>query len=390
VPNVAGAVLTERDKALLCYVGVSRYASAEQIHRLFFDGRSKKQTYRRLAKLCTPGGRPGEAAHLRRLEFRRREGTGVPVWALTSYGWAVAEPLVPWLRPLAAVDIGARFLEHTLLLNDVLMGLVLVLRPAATAPLAVLPFRWLSEDEGALQFQRYQLHTHQRTSAVLRPDAILEIPRRQRRLFIEAETGSQSITTANPGQTGAIVSKLRRYADFFSGMAGPGRGDTWYTRAFPDDFVPRLLFLVHSLDRRERVRRAIGEQLRERQPDAYQVLVYTFAEAAGVLAPYITHDQLGAEAGTAARFVALDRRKVTQLVDGYNELANALDATRDAVRKHNATPGARQLPLPAIRMEAVRFLRDFIQREVNANEQRQSGGQAGAPGRQGQVGSHGA
>ncbi len=47
-----GAILTERDRALLSYVGIARYASAEQLHRLFFDGRSKKQTYRRLAKLC--------------------------------------------------------------------------------------------------------------------------------------------------------------------------------------------------------------------------------------------------------------------------------------------------------------------------------------------------
>jgi hypothetical protein len=78
-----GAILTERDRALLSYVGIARYASAEQLHGLFFEGRSKKQTYRRLAKLCEPGSRPGEGACLRRLEYRRREGTGVPVWALT-------------------------------------------------------------------------------------------------------------------------------------------------------------------------------------------------------------------------------------------------------------------------------------------------------------------
>ncbi|HET9596477.1 MAG TPA: hypothetical protein VFP65_12885 [Anaeromyxobacteraceae bacterium] len=58
----SGAVLTERDLALLSYVGIARYASAEQLHALFFDGRSKKQTYRRLAKLCEPGNRPGSGA----------------------------------------------------------------------------------------------------------------------------------------------------------------------------------------------------------------------------------------------------------------------------------------------------------------------------------------
>jgi hypothetical protein len=43
MPNPKGAVLTERDRALLAYVGIARYASAEQVHRLFFDGSSRKQ-----------------------------------------------------------------------------------------------------------------------------------------------------------------------------------------------------------------------------------------------------------------------------------------------------------------------------------------------------------
>jgi hypothetical protein len=91
MPNPKGAVLTGRDRALLAYVAVARYASADQVHRLFFDGSSKKQTYRRLAKLCQPGARPGEGACLRRLEYRRSDGTGVPVWALAPHGRAVAE-----------------------------------------------------------------------------------------------------------------------------------------------------------------------------------------------------------------------------------------------------------------------------------------------------------
>ncbi len=373
MPNTKGVVLTERDRVLLSYVGIARYASAEQIHKLLFDGCSKKQTYRRLAKLCTPGGHPGEGAHLRRLEFRRRDGTGVPVWALTTYGRGVIEPLVSWLRPPAATDIGARFLEHTLLLNDMLLGLVLALRPGATAPLATLPFRWLSEDDGALEFQSFLMRTHERARAVLKPDAILEVPGRQRRLFIEAETGTQSIATANPGQTGAVLSKLRRYEQFFGGFAGLDRQDTWYTRAFPDGFAPRLVFLVHSMDRRERVRRALAGELNRRQPDSYQVLVYTFAEAAGVLGPYITQGRLGPDSRTEARFLTVDQRRASQLVDGYNELANALEATREALRKHNATPGASQLPLPRVRIDTVRVLRDFIQNEVRGDPRRAAG-----------------
>jgi hypothetical protein len=99
MPNPKGAILTDRDRALLAYMAVARYASAEQVHRLFFDGSSKKQTYRRLAKLCHPGARPGEGACLRRLQYRRVDGAPVPVWALAPYGRSIAEHEVPgWAR----------------------------------------------------------------------------------------------------------------------------------------------------------------------------------------------------------------------------------------------------------------------------------------------------
>jgi hypothetical protein len=217
VPNPKGAVLTQRDRALLAYLAVARYASAEQVHRLFFDGSSKKQTYRRLAKLGEPGARPGEGACLRRLEYRRRvDGAAVPVWSLAPHGRAIAERDVPWLRPPAASDIGARFLEHTLVLNDVLAGLVAALRRSPTAPLADLPFRWLSEDDDALSFESIDRRTMSRVRSVLKPDAVVAIPERRRRLFVEAETGTQSIATANPDRTGAALSKLGRYQTFFT------------------------------------------------------------------------------------------------------------------------------------------------------------------------------
>jgi hypothetical protein len=368
MPNPKGVVLTERDRVLLSYVGIARYASAEQVHRLFFEGRSKKQTYRRLAKLCRPGSRPGEGACLRRLEYRRREGTGVPVWALAPYGRSLVVPLVPWLRPPAASDIGARFLEHTLLLNDVLAELVMTLRASATAPLAALPFRWLSEDDGVLEFENLHRKTGTVMKSVLKPDAILEVPTRQRRIFVEAETGTQSIATAHPGRNGAVVSKLYRYDRFVSTRAS-GEDGTWYQRAFNDGFAPRLLFLVHSEERKERVQRATGRVLGSFPMSRLQVLVFTFAEAAGALRAYITEGAVTSPAPSrAARLVTMDRRKASQLREGYNELADAFNAMREAVKRHNATPGAVQVPITGVRMEAIRALRDFIQQEVSASD----------------------
>ncbi len=181
MPNVKGAVLTDRDRALLAYVGIARYASADQVHRLIAPDRSKKLVYRRLAKLCLPGGRPGEGACLRRLHYRRYEGTSVPVWALTPYGRSLVTPGLPWL-PAPASDVGARFLEHTLLLNDVLLELVVSLRRSETALLEELPFRWRAENDEVLQFRAFGHHLGESHQAVLKPDAILEVPGRGRRL----------------------------------------------------------------------------------------------------------------------------------------------------------------------------------------------------------------
>lgn len=365
--HAKGAILNERDRALLSYVGIARYASAEQLHRLFFDGRSKKQTYRRLAKLSLAGNRPGEGACLRRLQYRRREGNGVPVWALTAYGRTLVVPLVPWLRPPAAHDVGARFLEHTLVLNDVLAGLVERLRGVAAAPLAALPFRWLSEDDGVLEFELYDRKTGATSKAVLKPDAIVDVPGRRRRLFLEAETGTQSIATANPDRTGAITSKLARYAAFFTGLARDTGRETWYEAAFPDRFVPRLVFLVHSDERRARVSAAVKTWLGGSGSDRFQVLVYTFADAARVLAPYIVNGTLHAPApARTMRVVTMDGVKAAELRDGFNQLVEALDAAREAIQRHNATPGATQIHMPPRRLSSVGALRDFIRNELAA------------------------
>jgi hypothetical protein len=277
-------------------------------------------------------------------------------------------PLVPWLRPPAATDVGARFLEHTLLLNDVLMGLVLRLRiGGVSAPLAALPFRWFCEDDSVLRFEKFERSTGTTYQSVLKPDAIVDIPGRARRLFLEAETGTQSIATAHPGRGGAIVSKLSRYAAFFYGFAASRRdGETWYQHAYGDAFEARIVFLVHSDERYERVKAAVNTWLASNSVSRFRVLVFTFAEAANVLAPYIANGTVRAPAPRAMRIVTMDPQRAEQLRVGYNELAEALRATRDAVKRHNATPGAPQVALPPFRVELVRALQDFIKQEVSA------------------------
>jgi len=376
VARAKGAILTDRDRVLLSYVGIARYATADQVHRLLFEGRSKKQTYRRLAKLCAPGGGLGEGACLRRLEFRRAEGTGVPVWALSSYGRGIVGPLVSYLRPPAAHDIGHRFLEHTLVLNEVLLKLVLELRKSDLEPLTSLPFRWLSEDDETLQFKRYE---HQgpaaaRVSAVLKPDAIVEVPHRQRRLFLEAETGTQSIATAHPARSGAIVAKLRRYAAFFGGQTEARGPETWYRRAYPDGFPPRVVFFVHSDERKRHVEEAVKAEMASRRTPEFSVLVFTFAEAATVLAPYILGGRRQSTGGPVTlRHLTVDSEQVDRIHANYLLVVMASRNWEAAARRMGAT-----LPSENGLQSALRVLRGFIGKELGYDERHPpTGSQAG-------------
>jgi hypothetical protein len=378
MPNAKGVVETERDRVLLAYVGIARYASADQLHRLFFADASKKQTYRRLAKLCKPGPRPGDGACLRRLQYRRAEGTAVPVWALTPFGRSIAAKAVPYLRPPAASDIGHRFLEHTLLLNDVLVSLVLALRASPAAPLGDLPFRWLSEDDGVLQFEANDRKTLlARRTCVLKPDAIVEVPAQEHRLFIEAETGSQSIVTAHPDRTGAVIAKLQRYWDFFSGHDGEM---AIYARAFPKaKLYPRLVFVVHSLERAGRVERAVKKHLGQFHR-GFDVRVLTFDNAGAILADFIrpgaTVPRPMAPASPPARApgsaaapapgpkppspaLTLDQTQLKQLRDSFVAVGVTLEEAFEIVAKHEAR-GACRVGLPRLPGEHLEFLRQLI------------------------------
>jgi hypothetical protein len=82
MPRMKGMVLTERDRALLGYLGVARYVTANQAHRLLAPGHDKAITSRRLARLCEAGSSPGEDAHLRTAS-RSRSGRS----RLTAAPW---------------------------------------------------------------------------------------------------------------------------------------------------------------------------------------------------------------------------------------------------------------------------------------------------------------
>ncbi len=370
--RVKGAVVTVRDRVLISYVAVARYASAPQLYRLIADGRDISLMYRRLRRLSSETNRPGESPPLRRIEFKRSEGTAVAVWTLTQYGRAVAEDVVPYLRPPGRADVGAPFLLHTLMLNDVLVDLVLALRRSEASPLTELPFRWLCENDEQLQFSVFRHDVGEARSSVLKPDAILELPGAGRRIFLEAETGAHSIATADPHRYGAVLRKLERYTRFITGLV-PGTGPTtFYESAFRDGLAPELVFLVHSEGRRAKVEVAVRAWSRGRGIEEVAVRVLTFKEAAAAFL-----SQLGARLPVARmqRLVTIDDHRARRLREGFNAVAEALNAARRAVAEHNTTC-ARRLALPPAPMAELRDLRDLIKHDL-LGEPRPPKGDAG-------------
>jgi len=371
--RVKGAVLTPRDRVLLSYLAIARYASTLQLHRLVADDRDLSIMQRRLRRLSGEVNRPGESPPVRRLEFKRSEGTAVAVWTLTQYGRALAEDVVPYLRPPGRADVGAQFLLHTLMLNDVLVELVLALRRSPESPLAELPFRWLCENDELLEFGIFRQDLGQTRTSVLKPDAILELPGPRRRLFLEAETGAHSIATANPLQHGAVLKKMERYARFITGLV-PGSGpSTYYEAAFPDGFAPELVLLVHSEGRKAKVEGAIRDWSRGRGIDEVVTRVLTFRSAPAEIASL-----LGGRAvpTRTPRLVTIDDHRARRLREGFNAVAEALNAARRAVADHNATCAGR-LALPPPPSAELKDLRDLIKHDL-LGEPRSSARETGA------------
>lgn len=216
---------------------------------------------------------------------------------------------------------------------------------------------------------------------MLKPDAILEIPGQKRRLFLEAETGTQSIVTSHPERTGAITAKLQRYLQYVCVRSDDLDG-TWYTNAFRDGFAPRLVFLVHSADRRERVSQAVTKTLGREQ--GLKVYVLTFAEAPSRLLSYFA-DRVAqlraakrppaiapapAKASTAPpapakqgpRFIlAVDERELRRLREALQCVDESLEGVYDVIHRHERATSCR-FDVDRLPREELQVLRNAILR----------------------------
>jgi hypothetical protein len=148
---------------------------------------------------------------------------------------------------------------------------------------------------------------------------------------------------------------------------------TWYERAFADAYEPRLLFLVHTAERRRKVETAVNHALGRLPPREFRVLVVTLDEGPRVLAPYVAGGTLPPAGARPQRVVALDETLLPTVRDGFNAVADAYNATRRVIADHNARGGA-QLVLPPAPSEALRVVRDFLTLVLASSRRVDSGG----------------
>lgn len=284
MPRQKGMVLTDRDRALLGYLAVARYVTGAQAHRLIAPDSDKAVTSRRLARLCEDGSGPDGEPYLKRLAYQRANSLPFPVWTLTPHGRDVAGPFAPGpvVPFLATAAIG--FVLRALAVNELLLALVLAARRSPASPLVDLPFRWRGVSD-PLRFQVRDL-LHPARAAVLRPAAILDLPRERRRIFVEPELGVATLSPTDPRRK-HVIRRLERYGTYFFGSPTTDPRGTWYSAAFPDGYVPEVLLLSTSEARKAQVEASVREHFRNRE-SRFPAGAFTLASAIAVFAGRVT------------------------------------------------------------------------------------------------------
>jgi len=335
-PRGPRGVAAARELLLVRYLAMARYASEDQVRRLL----GSEAQPRSLRRWLTPHGDLSRAGLFRRLEYRRRDGAGVAVFTLARRGEELAAGLGAGSRHPPSRRVGHAFLEHALLLNEVLLDLLgFVARPGDPLP-GSLPFDWRSEGKSALEFRAFQRHLGITAAVSIRPDAVLAIPSRRRRIFLEAETGTQSIAGERADRGGSVLAKVDRYASYVLGASGRGLA-TWYLRDFPDGYAPRLAFLVRSAERRDRVRTAVEGRLGAIAPSRFRVAVLTFAEAGAALANYLSSGRQAGPWHARRGEVELDAGLARRVERACAALGGALTAALRAPRRSGSATHVR-------------------------------------------------
>jgi hypothetical protein len=202
----------------------------------------------------------------------------VDLWAVTLAGYALAVQQLGAERKLTREDVGPAFLEHSMTLTDLFVGLAAPY-VAGGARAAELPFWWDPIDSKQLPWEEYDSNAEKLRARRIVPDAVLEIPGVRRRYFVECEMGTHSIAAASDEKAGATLAKTERYDEFFSGG--------FYAQSFPDEWPAEVLYLVRTDSRKASVNAALEKWARGRTGIAVRARASTLANAEAELRPLL-------------------------------------------------------------------------------------------------------
>lgn len=362
VPHVRRPQFRPPDKRILEFLGLSRYITADQALALLGSTDPwVANIHRRLTRLTLPSRRRRDPL-LQRFPLRRDNLSPLSVWTTTDSGWAEVERLVPYVSSAPPAPLGWQAMEHHIALTNVLVALIIHYGPDPTFSVLDLPFRWHPDSDSQIDFKIYDKNSGGLVSTAIKPDATIEIPERRRRLFLELEIGTNSITTDRPFafNPGAITRKLERYSAFFSGLVELQANTTWYTKRYSDAFAPEILFLVHSTGRKERVSYIIEKMLGGAlTPRPFTCRVITLDEAPAHLMALID-----ARKPPTSRVLTVPESVATSIRDGYDVTVNTLNQLLKAIDAHNTRHPSAKIALPAIPRDAIRQLAETIKHDL--------------------------
>ncbi len=198
---------------------------------------------------------------------------------------------------------------------------------------------------------------------IILPDAVLEVPKLRRRLFLECETGSHTIVPRGFHKPGSTLGKALRYESFICELADFDSNVTFYQRQYPDGFAPELLFLVPKPERADSINRALMEwAVQRRRPwklpraltisDAIREILTTLGQWSPELGPRHARVPAGASVGV---------RDVRLLRAFFDEAVGTLKTVREEARLRAEMPP----PYPST-MEEVRKLLERLWKSAKA------------------------
>jgi hypothetical protein len=259
------------------------------------------------------------------------------MWTLTSAGYALASTVLGAIIKVPRHDVGAAFREHAIALNELFVALVI--RPGGGYPRAKQSeFRWMASDTVRLPWRDHLGHGSRSPDRLVLPDAVLEIPRAQRRYFLECEMGTHPILGDADPRPGSTIGKVQNYEGFLRSYVDANATQTFYARSFPDNYVPEVLFLVRTSHRAKAINDAI-RQWRQRcgiQTCASRALSVEDAtnQLLGMLRSRANegqkHRPLGLEASLSLEEIATVRRFYNGTVLAFKEMRAKARARREA------------------------------------------------------------